>query len=129
MNGEVTWKAAAPCSKAWRFWSSFCALSDGSAAFDVPSLRMMRAAFSHAGLGVGLLLTTIVPPPPATSELNHTVVPSYWAPWISMRPAFGSAEACAIRPSHVAAGFLTRSLRYQSSCVFVFAGAAQTRPW
>src|SRR3954449_2069441 len=128
MNGEVTWKAAAPCSKAWRFWSSFCALSDGSAAFDVPSLCMMRAAFSQAGPGVGLLLTTMVPPPEATSELNQTVVPSYCAPWISMRPAFGRAEACAMSPSHVVAGCLTRSLRYQSSCVLVLAGAAHSCP-
>src|SRR3954451_14283577 len=128
MNGELTWKAAPPDSKAWRFWSSFCALSDGSAALEVPSLCMIRAALSHAGLGVGLLLTTMAPPPPATRELNHTVVPSYCAPWISMRPALGSDSACLMRPSHVVAGFLTRSLRYQSSCVLVLAGAAHTRP-
>src|SRR3954451_10358309 len=128
MNGELTWKAASPCSKAWRFWSSFCALSDGSVAFDVPSLCMIRAAFCHAAPGVGLLLTTMVPPPEATSELNQTVVPSYCAPWISMRPALGRAEACAMSPSQVPAGFLTRSLRYQSSCVLVLAGVAHTRP-
>src|SRR3954466_391766 len=89
---------------------------------------MMRAAFCHAALGVGLLLATMLPPPETTSELNQTVVPSYWAPWISMRPALGRFEACAISPSHVSAGLATRSLRYQSSCVLVFAGAAQTRP-
>ena len=89
---------------------------------------MIPAARDQAALGVGLLLTTIVPPADATSELNHTVVPSYCAPWISMRPALGSDSACLMRPSHVVAGFLTRSLRYQSSCVFVFAGAAQIRP-
>src|SRR3954469_15691889 len=89
---------------------------------------MIPAARSHATLGVGLLLTTIVPPAEATSELNHTVVPSYWAPWISIRPALGRPSACLINPSHVVAGSLTRSLRYQSSWVFVLAGAAQIWP-
>ena len=41
-----------------------------------------------------------------------------------MRPAFGIFEAVSIISSHVLGGVLTRSLRYQSSWVFVFAGAA-----
>ena len=37
---------------------------------------------------------------------------------------FGMADAWAMSPSHVDAGFFTRSLRYQSSWVLVLAGAA-----
>jgi hypothetical protein len=34
--------------------------------------------------GAVLLAFRTLPPALATSELNHTVAPSYWAPWISM---------------------------------------------
>src|SRR4051794_22122672 len=89
---------------------------------------MTPAARDQAALGVGLLLRMIVPPADATSELNHTVVPSYCAPWISIRPACDRLVACLMSPSQVVAGFLTRSLRYQSSWVLVLAGAAPRCP-
>src|SRR6476661_3064215 len=110
-----------------RVWSSFAALSDGSAADDVARRRMIFAALSHASDGVALSPLMIDPPADATSALNHTVTPSYCAPWISMSPLDFSFSAWSMIPSHVLAGFGTRSLRYQSSCVLEFAGAAQRR--
>src|SRR5918996_1823625 len=89
---------------------------------------MISAAVSPALSSVTLLPATIEPPADCTSELNQTTAPSYCAPWISIRPAFGSLEAWLIRPFQVLAGSRTRSLRYHSSCVFVFAGAAHSRP-
>src|ERR1700754_964204 len=110
-----------------RAWSSFVALSDGSPAFEVASVFMILAAVKPGGPSVTLLPSTIVPPADCTSELNQTTTPSYCAPWISMKLALGSRDACRMRPSHVLAGLGTRSLRYQSSCVFVLAGAAHSR--
>src|SRR4051812_16764366 len=89
---------------------------------------MIAAARWPGAPSVTLLPATIVPPADCTRALNQTVVPSYWAPWISIRPAFGRLDAWAMRPSQVDAGFLTRSLRYQSSCVLLLAGAAHRRP-
>ena len=40
-----------------------------------------------------------------------------------MRPDFGILTAMSIISDHVLGGVCTRSLRYQSSCVFEFAGA------
>ena len=64
----------------------------------------------------------MVPPADCTSELNHTTTPSYCAPWISM--CVLSFVAWSISSDQVVGGELTLSLRYQSSCVFEFAGAA-----
>src|SRR5207302_697646 len=55
------------------------------------------------------------PPAEATRLLNHTVRPSYCAPWISTRPGlpcWRRAIACSIIWSQVAGGVGTRSLRY-----------------
>ena len=84
-----------------RFWSSICTGSDGSAAFDVASRFMVFKAVTAGGpsdacceFGVRML-----PPALATMVLNQTVVPSYWAPWISIRcglPCLASASASLI---------------------------------
>src|SRR5919197_4464405 len=105
-----------------RAWSSLVALSDGSPALEVARRFMILAAVRPGWPNVTLSPETIEPPADATSELNQTTTPSYWAPWISMKFALASLEAWSMRPSHVLAGLETRSLRYQSSCVLVLAG-------
>ncbi len=69
----------------------------------------------------------MLPPALATSVLNQTTVPSYWAPWISMRcglPALASCSASANICAHVFGGVFTRSERYQSSWVLLLYGTA-----
>src|SRR5258708_24082973 len=69
----------------------------------------------------------LVPPALATIVLNQTVVPSYCAPWISIRcglPCLASCSASAIICAQVVGGVGTRSEGYQSSWVLVLAGTA-----
>src|SRR4051794_12200336 len=98
----------------------------GSPAGDDASRFMIRAATAPGGPSVTRLFSTIEPPAAALSELNHTVVPSYWAPMVTMWVFM--LVAWVMRPSHVLAGTFTLSLRYQSSWVLVFAGAAHSCP-
>src|SRR5437762_325694 len=80
---------------------------------------------------VEFLLRTL-PPALLISELNHTVRPSYWAPWISMRcglPCLASCAASEIISPHVFGGFGTRSDRYQSSSVLELNGTATSLPF
>ena len=73
-----------------------------------------------------------MPPALFTIVLNHTVVPSYCAPWISMwcgLPSLASCSASAIICAHVFGGFVTRSERYHSSWVLVLTGAATSWPF
>lgn len=72
---------------------------------------------------------TMVPRAEPTSELNHTVRPSYRAPWTwILFSAAGSLAAMAIISSHVLGGVGTRSLRYQRSWVFEVNGIAHSLP-
>src|ERR687887_364791 len=123
MKGQLISNVALPCSKARRAWSSLALASDGSAAGEWASLAMMSAACWAGGPSVTLSPFRIDPPADWTRELNQTVTPSYCAPWISMYGAFLIFEAVSMSPVHVSGGLLTRSLRYQSSCVLEFAGA------
>src|SRR5919199_20119 len=116
MNGQLIWKADLPDSKASRFWSSFELAKDGSAAGEWASLAMILAASSACGPRVTLVPLTIEPPADCTSALNHTVAPSYCAPWISRYGACFNFEAASISWLQVVGGFLTRSLRYHSNC-------------
>ncbi len=73
-------------SIASRFWSSICTPRLGSAAGEWASCCMIDSALtaggpSWAAVEVGFRM---LPPALATSVLNQTTVPSYWAPWISM---------------------------------------------
>ena len=69
-----------------RFWFSICTSSDGSAAEEVASSFMIDRALTAGAPSVTLVASgfRIVPPALATMVLNHTVAPSYCAPWISM---------------------------------------------
>src|SRR6185312_5451134 len=117
-------------------WNATCpgpsceTLSDGSAPAEVASWRMVDAA-----MAAGLPRTTWLsgermwPPAELTSELNHTVRPSYWAPCSSMKCGLPSAArwlASAIICAQVVGGLDTRSLRYHSSSVFELMGTAQS---
>src|SRR5262249_22136375 len=67
----------------------------------------------------------MLPPALATSVLNQTTVPSYCAPWISMRcglPCLASCSASLIISAHVFGGVFTRSERYHSSWVLLLYG-------
>ena len=70
-----------------RFSSSIWTDSDGSAAGEVASVFMIverldrRRAERRAPSPSSFRM---LPPALATSVLNQTVTPSYWAPWISM---------------------------------------------
>src|SRR5260370_31296588 len=69
-----------------------------------------------------------LPPALASSELNQTTVPSYCAPWISIRcglPALASWIESLIISSHVVGGLGTRSERYHSNWVVLLEGTAQ----
>ena len=107
-----------------RFWSSICTPSDGSAEDELASVFMIDSALtagapSWAFVEVGFRM---LPPALATSVLNQTTTPSYWAPWISIRcglPCLASAWASANICAHVLGGVLTRSERYQSSWVLL----------
>src|SRR5262249_54728995 len=73
----------------------------------------------------------MLPPALATSVLNQTTVPSYWAPWISMRcglPCLASCSASLIISAHVFGGVFTRSERYQSNWVLLLYGTATSCP-
>ena len=75
---------------------------------------------------------SMLPPALATSVLNQTATPSYWAPWISMRcglPCLASWVESLIISSQVVGGFGTRSERYQSSWVLLLYGTAQSLPF
>ena len=64
----------------------------------------------------------MLPPALETMVLNQTVVPSYWAPWISIRcglPCLASASASLIISSQVLGGVFTRSERYHRSWVLL----------
>src|SRR6516165_5853183 len=110
-----------------RFWSSICTGSDGSAAVDVAS-RFMIFKPSTAGVPSEAFVPSgvrMLPPALATRVLNQTVVPSYWAPWISIRcglPCFASASASLIIWFQVVGGVFTRSDRYHSSWVLLLYG-------
>src|SRR5579859_5943148 len=74
----------------------------------------------------------MVPPALFTIVLNHTVVPSYCAPWISIRcglPALASCSASEIIWAPVVGGFGTRSERYHSSWVLLLSGTAYREPF
>ena len=68
-----------------RFWSSIWLGREGSAAGEFASSRMTVAACTAGGPREGsvALGLRMVPPALLMSELNQTVRPSYWAPWIS----------------------------------------------
>ena len=83
---------------------------------------------SWAAVEVGFRM---LPPALATSVLNHTTVPSYCAPWISMRcglPCLASCSASLIICAQVFGGVFTRSDRYQSSWVLLLYGTATSLP-
>ena len=65
---------------------SICTPSDGSAAGELASCFMIDRAFTAGAPNVTLVASgfTMLPPALAFIVLNHTVVPSYCAPWISM---------------------------------------------
>ena len=66
-----------------------------------------------------------MPPADSIIALTQTTRPSYWFALDLDRPSSGpSFSASAIISSQVFGGFLTRSLRYQSSSVFDQIGAA-----
>ncbi len=75
-----------PASIASRLSFSICTPSDGSAAVEVASSFMIDRAFTAGAPSVTLVEVgfTMVPPALAFIVLNHTVPPSYCAPWISM---------------------------------------------
>ncbi len=75
-----------PASIASRFWFSICTGSDGSAAGEVASSFMIDRALTAGAPRAGLVAFAfrMLPPALATMVLNQTVMPSYWAPWISM---------------------------------------------
>ena len=69
----------------------------------------------------------MLPPALEIRVLNQTVVPSYCAPWISIRcglPSLASCSASVIIWSQVAGGVFTRSSRYHSSWVLLLYGTA-----
>src|SRR6201986_2235272 len=73
----------------------------------------------------------MLPPELATSVLNQTTTPSYWAPWISIRcglPSLASCCASANICAHVLGGVFTRSDRYHSSWVLLLYGTATSCP-
>src|SRR6266496_4059113 len=77
-----------------------------------------------AAFGVSTL-----PPALASSVLNHTTTPSYWAPWISIRcglPCCASLGAWPHIPAQVFGGFGTRSERYYGSWVARLYGGQTT---
>lgn len=112
-----------------RFWSSVWLGSDGSAAGETARSRMMPAARTAGAPSEGAVASAlrIDPPALATSVLNQTVSPSYWAPWTSIRwglPAFARARAASSIPAQVVGGSGTRSDRYHSSWTLVLYGTA-----
>src|SRR6185437_14422986 len=67
----------------------------------------------------------MLPPELATSVLNQTTTPSYWAPWISIRcglPCLARAWASANIWAQVVGGVFTRSDRYHGRRVPVGPG-------
>ena len=70
-----------------RFWSSICTPSDGSADDELASVFMIVSALSAGGPSLAAVEVAfrMLPPALATSVLNQTTTPSYWAPWISIR--------------------------------------------
>ena len=75
-----------PASIASRLSFSICTASDGSAPAEVASCFMIDRAFTAGAPRVTLVAVGFRTVPPAlfTIVLNQTVLPSYWAPWISM---------------------------------------------
>src|SRR4051812_12335610 len=89
----------------------------GSATPEVASFWITPAAFTAGSPSWTLpLSSTTLPPSDESSVLNHTVRPSYCAPWISIVPFLPSFLAIWIISSHVLGGVGTRSLRYQRNC-------------
>jgi hypothetical protein len=85
-------------------------------------LLIVFAATCPAGPRVTVVPLTIVPPADWTSEFEpHHDALVLGALDLDVRL---EVVACAIRPFQVSAGLSTLSLRYQSSCVLEFAGAA-----
>src|SRR5438105_12099328 len=116
------------------FWSSCCTASEGSEAGECASLDMICSAFKAGAPSDGAVLLgfSTLPPALATSVLNQTVTPSYWAPWISIRcglPWRASCSASLIIWAHVVGGVGTRSERYHSSWVLVLYGTAYSWPF
>src|SRR5262249_20729834 len=111
------------------FWSSIWTGSEGSAKDEVASCLMMDSALTAGGPSWAAVEAgfKMLPPALTTSVLNHTTVPSYWAPWISIRwglPCRASACASANICAHVFGGVFTRSERYQSNWVLLLYGTA-----
>src|SRR5262245_49838327 len=97
----------------------------GSATPEVARLWITVAALTAGSPSETLpFWSTTEPPAELISVLNHTVSPSYWAPWISMVPFLPSFLAIWIISSHVLGGVGTRSLRYQRNCTLDVNGAA-----
>src|SRR5215831_532392 len=83
---------------------------------------------SRAAVEIGFRM---LPPALAVSVLNQTTVPSYCAPWISMRcalPCLASCSASLNICAHVFGGVFTRSERYHSSWVLLLYGTATNFP-
>src|SRR5262245_56970612 len=123
-NGECSSNAAASASIASRFWSSICTGSDGSATNEMASCFMIDSALTAGGPSWAAVEAgfRMLPPALTVSVLNQTTVPSYWAPWISIRcglPCLASCSASLIICAHVFGGVFTRSERYQSSWVLL----------
>src|SRR5258708_7504300 len=73
----------------------------------------------------------MLPPALTVSVLNQTTVPSYWAPWISIRcglPCLASVSASLNICAHVFGGVFTRSERYHRSWVLLLYGTATSFP-
>src|SRR5690349_14518907 len=123
--------AARPDWKARRPSSSKLLEIDGSLPGARATFRMTAIA-ACVGLVASETLPDFVriwPPADVNSELNHTVRPSYFAAWTSMaRCPDGSDLVIWIISDHVAGGFGTRSLRYQSSWVAASSGPPYIRP-
>src|ERR1700746_744494 len=116
-----------------RFWSSICTPSDGSADDELASVCMMFSARTAGAPSLAAVEVAfrMLPPELATSVLNQTTTPSYWAPWISIRcglPCLARAWASVNICAQVLGGVFTRSDRYQSSWVLLLYGTATSCP-
>src|SRR5260370_12510933 len=101
----------------------------GSAAGEAASCFMIDRALTAGAPSVTLVASgfRIVPPALATIVLNQTVVPSYCAPWISIRcglPCLARCSASALIRAQVVGGAGFWAGRYPRSPVLRWAGPA-----
>src|ERR1700754_1860305 len=119
-------KAGPPVWTASRVESSIEFDRFGSATPDFATSLMTVAALTAGSPSLTLpLSSTACPPAELISVLNHTVRPSYCAPWISIVPFLApSFLAISIIRAHVLGGVGTLSLRYHRNCTLDVYGAA-----